>query len=113
METPPEKQIPKQLEPYIFKKGVSGNPNGRPKGPTLKEWVREQITMMNDDDRVEFLKRVPAEVIWKLAEGNPHSTEDVRHTVAPTPIMDIVKVDKIENSVAPLAIDAPSTENHG
>lgn len=72
----PDKQIPKQLEPYIFKPGKSGNPKGRPKGPTLKEWARQQLMKMNDEERIEFLKRLPAEVIWKMAEGNPHSTQD-------------------------------------
>jgi len=85
METP-VKQLPKHLEPYKFKPGQSGNPNGRPKGPTLKEWAQEQIKNMPDDERIEFLRRIPPEVIWRMAEGNPSEDKKISITV-PKPIL--------------------------
>lgn len=73
----PEKHSTKHLEAYKWKKGVSGNPNGRPKGPTLKEWVRQRLLEMDDDERADFLKTVPREVIWRMAEGMPKQETEV------------------------------------
>ncbi len=64
-----EKQVPKQLKPYIFKKGVSGNPNGRPKGKTLKEFARAYLESLPDDEKIDYLQSLPTELIWQMAEG--------------------------------------------
>ena len=71
-------QVPKQLKPYLFKKGISGNPNGRPKGKTLKEFAREYLMSLPDDEKIEYLSSLPTEIVWKMAEGNPHSTTDTK-----------------------------------
>lgn len=87
---------------YWFKRGVVNNPNGRPKGSvSLKEFAREYLLSVSDDEKTKFLNHLPPEVIWKMAEGNPHNTEDVRHTVVPTPIveLDILKVSGVDNTV--------------
>jgi hypothetical protein len=47
--------VSKQLQPYVFKKGQSGNPNGRPPGETLKEFARECLVSLPDDEKVECL----------------------------------------------------------
>lgn len=73
-----DKQVPKQLKPYIWKKGVSGNPNGRPKGKTLKEFAREYLLTLPDDEKIDYLASLPTEIVWKMAEGNPKT--DVEHT---------------------------------
>jgi len=53
--------------------GNTANPNGRPKGKTLKEWVREQLQNMPEEERIEFLKTIPKLDQWKMAEGVPDS----------------------------------------
>lgn len=73
----PDKQIPKQLQPYVWKKGQSGNLNGRPKGKTLKEFAREYLENLPDDEKVEYLASLPTEIVWKMAEGNAATTTDI------------------------------------
>ncbi len=64
------------IRPYMWKKGQSGNVLGRPKGKTMKEWAREYLERMNDEERDEFMEGIPKEVIWKMSEGNPKQEVD-------------------------------------
>lgn len=61
----------KNIAPYMFRPGQSGNPNGRPKGKTLKEYASDMLACMTDEERQEYFKGIPKEVIWKMAEGSP------------------------------------------
>lgn|SRR3990167_1195942 len=74
----PEKQAPKQprdkaapIRPFMWKKGQSGNPKGRPLGKTMKEYTRDYLAKMSEDERVKFLAGIPTELAWRMAEGNP------------------------------------------
>ena len=73
-------EVPKQLKDHVFKKGQSGNPSGRPKG-SLKEYDRKKFAALNDRDKEAFLKTIPPELRYRMAEGNPHQTTDEKHEV--------------------------------
>ena len=77
------------LKEYHFKPGQSGNPKGRPKGKTLKEFTREFLAAMSDEQKLRFLKKVNYEAAWRMAEGNPHNTEDVTSGGKPIPLLDV------------------------
>jgi hypothetical protein len=67
----PNKTDYKRRENGTFGSGNVANPNGRPKGKTLKEWAREKLMGMTDEEREEFIKTLPKETLWRMAEGNP------------------------------------------
>lgn len=66
-----DNHVPKQLRPYLWKKGQSANPAGRPKGKSLKTFAREYLESLPDDEKIEYLASLPTEIVWKMAEGNP------------------------------------------
>lgn len=70
-------KVPPQLQPHVFKKGQSGNLAGRPKGTTLKEYCRDFLSKMTEEERQEFMEGIPKETIWKMAEGNPKQDTDI------------------------------------
>ena len=72
-----DNHVPKQLKPYLWKKGVSANPAGRPKGKTLKTFAREYLESLPDDEKVDYLASLPTEIVWRMAEGQPKQDVEV------------------------------------
>ena len=65
------KERVERLQPFMWKPGQSGNPSGRPKSKTLKEYMRETLERMTPEERDKFLLGMNKIDIWKMAEGNP------------------------------------------
>lgn len=80
--------------PWLWKKGQSGNLKGRPKGKTMKEYAKEYLSRMTDDERDEWLDGLEKNEVWRMAEGNPHSTDESKVEITiPTPILQNVHRD--------------------
>lgn len=71
-----EKRIA-QLQPYQYKKGQSGNPSGRPKGISLKEYAKQKLLSMTDEEREEFFDGINKDTIWEMAEGKAPTATDI------------------------------------
>ena len=60
--------------------GNTANPEGRPKGKTLKEFAREYYQCKDDEEKVKYIsdleRRVPG-FAWRMAEGNPSNTTEL------------------------------------
>lgn len=85
MEEPQEQlnnRAPKHLQKYLFKKGVSGNPGGRPLGSkSMKTYAREYLESMPEEDRVEFLNSLDPKTIWEMSEGKPKQDLDIEANI--------------------------------
>lgn len=79
MEEETEKQ--NNNRPWLFKKGQSGNPAGRPKTKTLKEFARAYLAGLTDEERIEYFEGLDKKVIWEMGEGKPESKTEVIATV--------------------------------
>lgn len=68
---------PNPSESTRFQPGQSGNPGGRPKGKTMKEYAREYLMFQTDEEKQVWLKDLPKQEIWRMAEGNPKNDLEV------------------------------------
>jgi len=63
--------------PHLWKKGQSGNIMGRPKGKTMKEYAREYLERMTDEERDEWLEGLGKDKIWEMAEGKARQDTEI------------------------------------
>jgi len=91
MDKTPEKQHKNSfdwLKEYQWQKGQSGNPNGRPKTRTLKEFAREYLANMSEEGRIAYFKGLNPEIVWRMAEGNPKDEGEFKHKHTISDVLD-------------------------
>lgn len=75
----PQSSKASHLAPYQFKKGQSGNPEGRKPGKSLKERAKAMLNAMTPEEEQEFLEGIDKRTIWEMAEGKAKQDMDVKH----------------------------------
>ena len=84
-------KVPPQLRKYVFKKGISGNPGGRPVGSkSMKQYAKEYLEAMDEEDRLEFLNSIDHKTIWEMSEGKAKQDLDVKGEI----ISKVISVDE-------------------
>lgn len=79
------------LKPYQWKKGQSGNVMGRPKGKSMKEYARQYLERMTDEERDAWLEGIDKDKIWEMSEGKPKQDMDVKGTITISNVMDALE----------------------
>jgi hypothetical protein len=81
--------------------GNTANPNGRPKGKTLKEYQAERFRTMSDEEKEKWIieQKISGIDLWRMSEGNPHQSGDADlNLIFPKPIDDVSKDDSIQEN---------------
>ena len=91
-----------RIRPYMWKKGQSGNIMGRPKGKTMKEYAKEYLARMTDEERDEWLEGINKDTVWEMAEGKALTTSEGKIELkVPQPINYVQRHDSISEDKQP------------
>lgn len=88
-----KKEVVRGPDGRILPGSAALNPKGRPQGKTLKEFAREYLLNLPDDEKKAYLAELPKEIVWKMAEGNPHQSTDEKVDVTlPQPLLEAMRL---------------------
>ena len=84
------KRQTEHLKPWQFQPGKSGNPGGMKKGTkSLKTFAREYLMSLSDDkQKLEYLRGMDKDTIWKMAEGNPINETELKGNLTISQVLD-------------------------
>lgn len=96
----PHKKSYDWLKQYQFQKGNNANPAGRPKGKSLKEFARDFLMALPDEEKATYLSTLPEEMVWKMAEGMPDAKTNLLNNGGnfPAPIINVIRDVKKEDN---------------
>lgn len=86
-----EKRKAEWLQPYAFKKGQSGNPGGRPAGKSLKQYAKDMLAAMSEEERQEYLQGIDKKTIWEMAEGKPKQDTEIKGNLTISQVLDALE----------------------
>lgn len=66
--------------PWLFKKGQSGNPMGRPPGRSLKDRAKAYLAGLTDDEAEEYFAGMDKKDVWEMAEGKAPQKNEMEHS---------------------------------
>lgn len=88
-------------KPWLFKKGQSGNPLGRPPGRSLKDRAKAYLAGLTDEEAVEFFEGMQKKDVWEMAEGKARQETDI--TTAGKPIIQVAPEILSKHAIDPSA----------
>lgn len=89
MSEEPIKAVENRRPDGTFGPGNNANPDGRPKGKTIKEMVREWLEEHPDDMKsfIEHFIKKDRQLAWRMLEGNPQQDVTSGGEKLPTPLL--------------------------